>query len=53
LSVSFSDFNCLFNSAEKLFFSLFKNSPETLKNEADSNACISLSLSTISFTATD
>jgi ABC-type spermidine/putrescine transport system permease subunit I len=32
---------------------LFRKSHETLKKEADSNACISLSLSTISFTATD
>jgi hypothetical protein len=32
---------------------LFRKSQETLKKEADSNACISLSLSTISFTATD
>jgi hypothetical protein len=52
-SASFSDFNCLFNSAVKAFFSLFKKSQDTLKNDADSNAWISLSLSTINFTATD
>jgi hypothetical protein len=52
-NVSFSDFNCLFSSVVKFFFSLFKKSHDTLKNDSDSNAWISLSLSTISLTATD
>jgi hypothetical protein len=50
---SFSFFNCLFNSQLTILFSFVKKSQVTLNEELESNAWISLSLSTINFTATD
>ena len=53
MRASSSDFSCLESSASSALFSGVRNFPVTLKKDADSKSWISLSLSTINFTATD
>ena len=53
LSASSSDFSCFESSTSRFFFSAVRNFPVTLKKLVDSKSWISLSLSTINFTATD